>query len=104
MATFGGYLGTRPRPRIRPLASPSAAARGRDPAWQLAEVTIDGCQAFAWKRLLRAATDSDEGEIMAKQATVLSESQTADAMLRARASRVVPGGMWGHLNAARLPE
>ncbi|MBI5320509.1 aminotransferase class III-fold pyridoxal phosphate-dependent enzyme [Bradyrhizobium sp.] len=41
---------------------------------------------------------------MTKQATVLSESQTADAMLRARARRVVPGGMWGHLNAARLPE
>ncbi|MGQ0681844.1 aminotransferase class III-fold pyridoxal phosphate-dependent enzyme [Bradyrhizobium sp.] len=41
---------------------------------------------------------------MANQASVLSESQTADAMLRARARRVVPGGMWGHLNAARLPE
>jgi glutamate-1-semialdehyde 2,1-aminomutase len=41
---------------------------------------------------------------MAKQASVLSESQAADAMLRARAQRVVPGGMWGHLNAARLPE
>jgi glutamate-1-semialdehyde 2,1-aminomutase len=41
---------------------------------------------------------------MTKQAAVLSETQTADAMLRARASRVVPGGMWGHLNAARLPE
>jgi glutamate-1-semialdehyde 2,1-aminomutase len=41
---------------------------------------------------------------MAKQASVLSETQTADAMLRARARRVVPGGMWGHLNAARLPE
>ena len=26
-----------------------------------------------------------------------------DAELRARAARVVPGGMWGHLNAARLP-
>ena len=25
-------------------------------------------------------------------------------MLRSRAQRVVPGGMWGHLNAARLPE
>ena len=25
-------------------------------------------------------------------------------MLRARAQLVVPGGMWGHLNAARLPE
>lgn len=41
---------------------------------------------------------------MTKQAAVLSETQSADAMLRARASRVVPGGMWGHLNAARLPE
>ena len=41
---------------------------------------------------------------MADPASVLTESQTADAMLRARASRVVPGGMWGHLNAARLPE
>jgi glutamate-1-semialdehyde 2,1-aminomutase len=41
---------------------------------------------------------------MTKQAAVLSETQTADVMLRARASRVVPGGMWGHLNAARLPE
>lgn len=28
----------------------------------------------------------------------------ADAALRARAARVIPGGMWGHLNAARLPE
>jgi glutamate-1-semialdehyde 2,1-aminomutase len=27
-----------------------------------------------------------------------------DALLRARAARVVPGGMWGHLHAARLPE
>lgn len=26
-----------------------------------------------------------------------------DAALRARAARVVPGGMWGHMNAARLP-
>ena len=41
---------------------------------------------------------------MTRQAAVLSETQTADAMLRARARRVVPGGMWGHLNAARLPE
>lgn len=28
----------------------------------------------------------------------------ADAALRARAARVIPGGMWGHLNAAKLPE
>lgn len=41
---------------------------------------------------------------MTNQASLLTESQTADAMLRARARRVVPGGMWGHLNAARLPE
>ena len=41
---------------------------------------------------------------MTKQAAALNETQSADAMLRARAQRVVPGGMWGHLNAARLPE
>ena len=41
---------------------------------------------------------------MTQPATVLSETQTADAALRARAALVVPGGMWGHLNAARLPE
>src|SRR4051794_39162419 len=29
---------------------------------------------------------------------------TNDAALRARAARVIPGGLWGHLNAARLPE
>ncbi|TKT69292.1 aminotransferase class III-fold pyridoxal phosphate-dependent enzyme [Aquamicrobium sp. LC103] len=28
----------------------------------------------------------------------------ADLPLRARASKVIPGGMWGHQNAARLPE
>jgi glutamate-1-semialdehyde 2,1-aminomutase len=27
-----------------------------------------------------------------------------DAALRARAQKVVPGGMWGHLNAAKLPD
>lgn len=31
-------------------------------------------------------------------------STGADALLRARAERVVPSGMWGHLHAARLPE
>ena len=41
---------------------------------------------------------------MTKQAAALSETQSVDASLRARAQRVVPGGMWGHLNAARLPE
>jgi glutamate-1-semialdehyde 2,1-aminomutase len=28
---------------------------------------------------------------------------SADAALRARAQKVIPGGMWGHQNAARLP-
>lgn len=41
---------------------------------------------------------------MTKPVAALSEIQTTDALLRARAARVVPGGMWGHLNAARLPE
>ena len=41
---------------------------------------------------------------MTKYAALSSETQTTDAKLRARAERVVPGGMWGHLNAARLPE
>lgn len=27
----------------------------------------------------------------------------ADAALRARAARVIPGGLWGHMNAARMP-
>ena len=29
---------------------------------------------------------------------------SVDSALRQRAARVVPGGMWGHLHAARLPE
>lgn len=29
--------------------------------------------------------------------------QSADKLLRERALRVIPGGMWGHLNAAKLP-
>jgi glutamate-1-semialdehyde 2,1-aminomutase len=41
---------------------------------------------------------------MTNPATALDKTQTADAALRARAALVVPGGMWGHLNAARLPE
>ena len=41
---------------------------------------------------------------MTKPAVALSETQSADAMLRARAQRVIPGGMYGHLNVARLPE
>ena len=31
------------------------------------------------------------------------EQEAFDASLRRRAWRVIPGGMWGHLNAARLP-
>ena len=41
---------------------------------------------------------------MANQTAVPSETRSVDAALRERAQRVVPGGMWGHLNAARLPE
>jgi len=31
-------------------------------------------------------------------------SRSLDAALRQRARQVIPGGLWGHLNAARLPE
>jgi glutamate-1-semialdehyde 2,1-aminomutase len=41
---------------------------------------------------------------MSNQTAALTETQSRDAVLRERARRVVPGGMWGHLNAARLPE
>ena len=41
---------------------------------------------------------------MTEHTPLSSETPTADAMLRTRARLVVPGGMWGHLNAARLPE
>jgi glutamate-1-semialdehyde 2,1-aminomutase len=41
---------------------------------------------------------------MTGHAALLKETPNADALLRERARRVVPGGMWGHLNAARLPE
>jgi glutamate-1-semialdehyde 2,1-aminomutase len=41
---------------------------------------------------------------MSSQIATLPEAQSLDAALRERAQRVVPGGMWGHLNAARLPE
>ena len=33
-----------------------------------------------------------------------SEPADKDAALRARASRVIPGGLWGHMNAAMLPQ
>ncbi|MEM8853190.1 MAG: aminotransferase class III-fold pyridoxal phosphate-dependent enzyme [Pseudomonadota bacterium] len=41
-----------------------------------------------------------------QHATVLHGSATLsrDASLRARAQTVIPGGMWGHMNAAFLPE
>ena len=37
---------------------------------------------------------------------IISQSNVAmrDAELRLRASRVIPGGMWGHMNTARLPQ
>jgi glutamate-1-semialdehyde 2,1-aminomutase len=53
---------------------------------------------------MAAATTKQQEDVMSKPAAATSEKQSADAMLRARAHRVVPGGMWGHLNAARLPE
>jgi glutamate-1-semialdehyde 2,1-aminomutase len=33
-----------------------------------------------------------------------SPANSADTALRARARRVIPGGLWGHMNAALLPE
>ena len=35
---------------------------------------------------------------------MISNSLPTDAALRTRAKRVIPGGMYGHLNVARLPE
>ena len=32
------------------------------------------------------------------------EQEPFDASLRRRAKKVIPGGLWGHMNAARLPE
>ncbi len=34
---------------------------------------------------------------------MISNSLPVDAALRTRANRVIPGGMYGHLNVARLP-
>jgi glutamate-1-semialdehyde 2,1-aminomutase len=34
----------------------------------------------------------------------MSISNDADLALRARAAKVIPGGLWGHMNAALLPE
>jgi glutamate-1-semialdehyde 2,1-aminomutase len=33
-----------------------------------------------------------------------SRANSADTALRARAHRVIPGGLWGHLNADKMPE
>src|SRR5438105_2945471 len=52
----------------------------------------------------RKTIRAQQEDVMTKQAAAVNETQSTDAMLRARAQRVVPGGMWGHLNAARLPE
>jgi len=41
---------------------------------------------------------------MPSQIAALPKTLSLDAALRERAQRVVPGGMWGHLNAARLPQ
>ena len=38
------------------------------------------------------------------QAIAPPPNRPADTALRARARRVIPGGLWGHLNAAKLPE
>jgi len=53
---------------------------------------------------MAAASKKQQEDVMNKPAAAASEKQSVDAQLRARAQRVVPGGMWGHLNAARLPE
>ncbi len=37
-------------------------------------------------------------------ATAPSRTNSADTALRERARRVIPGGQWGHLDAARLPD
>ena len=42
--------------------------------------------------------------IGATEGKVASPSNSRDTSLRERARRVVPGGMWGHQNAANLPE
>ena len=38
------------------------------------------------------------------EAAAPARVNSADTALRARARRVIPGGQWGHLDAARLPE
>jgi glutamate-1-semialdehyde 2,1-aminomutase len=41
---------------------------------------------------------------LAEIRTAPQAERPADAALRARARKVIPGGLWGHLNAAKLPE
>lgn len=41
---------------------------------------------------------------MSTPSSAALRANSADTALRARAERVIPGGLWGHLNAARLPE
>jgi glutamate-1-semialdehyde 2,1-aminomutase len=41
---------------------------------------------------------------MSHPATDTFHANSADTALRARARRVIPGGLWGHMNADRLPE
>ena len=55
-------------------------------------------------RKRKANSANQTRETHDQHTALLSETQSADAMLRARARLVVPGGMWGHLNAERLPE
>jgi hypothetical protein len=61
-------------------------------------------QSWAATGSARQTLQTRQENVMTQHTTLLNETQTADAMLRARARLVVPGGMWGHLNAARLPE
>ena len=61
-------------------------------------------QSWAATGSARQTLQTKQENVMTQHTALLSETQTADAMLRARARLVVPGGMWGHLNAARLPE
>ena len=46
----------------------------------------------------RKSNSANQKENVMTQHTALGETQTADAILLARARLVVPGGMWGHLN------
>jgi 4-aminobutyrate aminotransferase-like enzyme len=61
-------------------------------------------QSWAATGSARQTLQTKQENVMTQHTPLLSETQSADAMLRARARLVVPGGMWGHLNAARLPD